>query len=340
MKCPKISVIIPVYNVEKYLKECLDSVINQTFNDIEIICIDDGSTDTSYSILEEYAKKDNRFVILKQENRGAGVARNKGIEVARGEYLYFLDSDDFIDCTLLEKAYIKIKENDSDICIFKTYFYNDKTKKITINWNWENKFDKVQGKKTFNAKIIPNEIFLIFTIPAFTKLYSKSFIMNNSIRFQEIKTCNDVFFNFYTLACANSISFLNEHLVNYRSAQINNLTSNRARTIECIQLAFNLLKQKLIENNLFDMLQISYYKIFAWCVDFEVSLLPTNELKKEWCTKLLQEVPKKYWTPDLAALFENKFVFILKKLFSIIYYEKNKVYKLTILGLKFKIKVL
>ena len=136
--CPKVSIIIPVYNVEKYLKKCLDSVINQTLKDIEIICIDDGSTDSSYTILNEYAQKDNRFVILKQKNNGAGAARNKGIEIAKGEYLYFLDSDDFVDITLLEKAHTKIKENDCDICIFKNYFYNDNTKEKYIN-NLKNK---------------------------------------------------------------------------------------------------------------------------------------------------------------------------------------------------------
>ena len=93
----KVSVIIPVYNVEPYLKEALDSVINQTLREIEIICIDDCSTDNSYNILEEYAKKDNRIIIIKnEENLGVGISRNKGIRLSKGEYIGFVDGDDYI----------------------------------------------------------------------------------------------------------------------------------------------------------------------------------------------------------------------------------------------------
>ena len=93
---PKISVIIPVYNVEKYLRECLDSLLNQTFKDIEIICVNDGSTDGSLNILNEYASKDSRFIIINQNNQGLSAARNNGLNVAKGDYVAFLDSDDYI----------------------------------------------------------------------------------------------------------------------------------------------------------------------------------------------------------------------------------------------------
>ena len=99
---PEISVVIPFYNVQKYLKQCLDSVVNQTFNDIEIICIDDGSSDSSLDILNEYAKKDDRFKILTQENKGPSYTRNRGIDTAQGKYLYFMDSDDYIEPESLE----------------------------------------------------------------------------------------------------------------------------------------------------------------------------------------------------------------------------------------------
>ena len=98
---PKISVIIPVYNAEKYLRVCLDSVVNQTLEDIEIICVNDGSTDKSSNILKEYAEKDGRIIILTQKNQGAAIARNKGISVAKGEYLSLLDCDDFFELDML-----------------------------------------------------------------------------------------------------------------------------------------------------------------------------------------------------------------------------------------------
>lgn len=112
---PKVSVIIPTYNVEKYLSDCLNSILNQTFEDIEIICIDDGSTDSTLKILNEYSSKDNRIKILTQENAGPGVARTKGIAVAQGEYLSFIDSDDYISLDYYEKLYTKAQKTNADI---------------------------------------------------------------------------------------------------------------------------------------------------------------------------------------------------------------------------------
>lgn len=99
----KVSVIIPVYNVEKYLRQNLESVQKQTLKDIEIICVDDGSTDSSCKIAEEFAAADSRFVVIKQQNGGAGAARNNGLRHAKGKYLSFLDSDDFFEPDMLEK---------------------------------------------------------------------------------------------------------------------------------------------------------------------------------------------------------------------------------------------
>ena len=109
---PKVSVIIPVYNVEKYLGPCLDSILGQTLNNIEVICVDDGSTDRSLDILREYEKRDARVKVLTQPNTNAGAARNKGIQQARGEYLSFLDSDDHFDPTMLEKCAARMDQTD------------------------------------------------------------------------------------------------------------------------------------------------------------------------------------------------------------------------------------
>ena len=121
---PKVSVIIPVYNVELYLRICLESVLKQNLKEIEIICVDDGSTDKSLDILLEYAAKDNRITVLKQENLYAGVARNAGLAVARGEYLSFLDSDDFFEPDMHEEMYKKAKEDGSDVVVCGYWLYN------------------------------------------------------------------------------------------------------------------------------------------------------------------------------------------------------------------------
>ena len=112
---PKISVIIPVYNVEKYLSRCLDSIINQTLSDIEIICINDGSSDNSAEILELYSKNDNRIKIITQENKGLSIARNTGLSEAKGEYVSFIDSDDWISPNFFEKLYTSAVKFDADI---------------------------------------------------------------------------------------------------------------------------------------------------------------------------------------------------------------------------------
>ena len=120
---PKVSVIIPVYNAEKYLCECLDSVVNQTLKDIEIICVDDGSTDGSVVILEEYRTKDSRITVISQANGGLSSARNSGMHKAHGEYISFVDSDDLLELNALETAYKIAKDNNLDIIQFERKIY-------------------------------------------------------------------------------------------------------------------------------------------------------------------------------------------------------------------------
>ena len=110
----KISAILPVYNVEQYIKDCLDSIINQTMDDIEIICVNDGSLDNSLQVLEKYAQKDARIKIISQENQGQGIARNNGLKIANGEYITFIDPDDWVDVDMFEKMYKSAKKFDSD----------------------------------------------------------------------------------------------------------------------------------------------------------------------------------------------------------------------------------
>ena len=115
----EISVIVPVYNVSEYLAQCMDSIINQTFEDIEIICVNDGSTDDSLKILEEYSEKDERISIISQENQGQGVARNVGMNAARGNYIFFMDSDDFIKLNALELLHENAVSNNSDVVFYR-----------------------------------------------------------------------------------------------------------------------------------------------------------------------------------------------------------------------------
>ena len=122
---PKVSVIVPVYNVSEYLGQCLDSILLQTLQDIEVICVNDGSTDDSLDILQGYAMFDERLKIISQENAGAGAARNNGIKHATGEYIICLDSDDFFEPDMLEKMVAKAEEDGSDVVVCDFYFFNN-----------------------------------------------------------------------------------------------------------------------------------------------------------------------------------------------------------------------
>ena len=171
---PKISIIIPIYNVEKYLRRCLDSVIQQTFTDFEIICINDGSPDNSLHILEDYASKDNRIKIITQKNQGLSIARNNGLKIAQGDYIYFLDSDDAIHPKLLETAYIFATKHNADMVCFG-YIKSDgikySPKEINVN-NVEYKISNNPLKLALsNSK---------FRIPfnVWTKLYKKEVLKN------------------------------------------------------------------------------------------------------------------------------------------------------------------
>lgn len=196
MKDIKVSIIIPVYNVEKYLKECLQSAINQSLKEIEIICINDGSTDSSLNILEEYEKKYNNIIIINQDNKGQSSARNRGLEVAKGEYIYFLDSDDIIDLNLCKECYKIAKVKDSDILVFdadifcEEEFINENS--ITnyhIEKNLKDSYNRkailtekhINGQEFFNKCIKKNA----YRSAVWLHFFKASFINSNNLRFYE-----------------------------------------------------------------------------------------------------------------------------------------------------------
>lgn len=175
----KVSVIVPVYNVEKYLDVCLDSLINQTFDDFEIICINDGSTDSCLNILRQYAKLDRRIKIFSQKNLGLSAARNAGMRHANGEYIVFVDSDDFLSPAALEKMHTNMSENDSDFMF--SYAYQILPQGISL-WELPNKKEFTTHIKTpvFCEKDLGAEFYLKMLFSAWAKMYKKSFIKDFS----------------------------------------------------------------------------------------------------------------------------------------------------------------
>lgn len=210
----KISIIIPCYNVEKYLNECLDSLVNQTFKDFEIICVDDGSSDNTLLILKQYEQKYPYIKVITQENQYAGVARNNGMKHAQGEYLLFLDSDDFFELDMLEKVYDKAISTKADIVLFDGSCYCDIEKKSRENKNFLHTY-LLKDLDTF-SKENTDLVYQITTPSLWTKLFNKELIFKNKIQFSQTKNSNDIYFSYLALAHANKISFINEKMVHYR----------------------------------------------------------------------------------------------------------------------------
>ena len=208
---PKVSVIIPVYNVEEYLRQCLDSVINQTLKEIEIICVDDGSTDSSLEILKEYAAKDHRITVITQQNLHAGVARNAGLAVAKGEYVHFLDSDDWVEKEVLFNSVNACDKEKTDICIFSGKMIDYKTRTIKpMPW-------LCKGiDKEFFLDDVKDKIFDITSPNCWNKVFKKSIIDDKDIRFQSLTNANDVFFTYAALLNSKKISIIKKEYITYR----------------------------------------------------------------------------------------------------------------------------
>ena len=211
-----LSVIIPVYNVENYLNECLDSVTSQTLEDMEIICIDDGSTDNSPNILKEYQKKDSRIKIITKENGGQATARNLGIKEAQGEYIAFVDSDDFIEPTMFEKLYTKAKDNNLDIAMCKIATFDNQTEEIKDNvWYYMLGVFRDFDKDIFNHKDT-KEFTCHIAVTPYNKLYKTTLLKENNILFPEGLIFEDEKFFYDTYLRAKRVSIVDEFLYYYR----------------------------------------------------------------------------------------------------------------------------
>ena len=253
---PDISVIIPTYNVEKYIEECIDSLRKQTWENFEIICVDDGSTDKTVEILQNYEKEDKRIKVLPMEHCGlAGVMRNKGIQIARGEYCLFLDGDDFFEPEMLEHSLKKAREDDADICMFDARNYYEETKKFKEN--------KVNLKKEYIPEQIPFEgksfpyIMNIGTGCPWTKLVRKSLIDEYHVEFMALPRFNDVYFVFLTLALARRVTIVQEVFVNYRQISTS-LQANNTKTPWDWYDSLKVLRDKLIELDIYKDVELSF----------------------------------------------------------------------------------
>lgn len=240
----KLSVIIPIYNVEKYLKECLDSVVNQTLGDIEIILVDDGSPDNSGKICDEYAKKDNRIKVIHKENGGLGNARNVGIDYATGEYIGFVDSDDWVDLNFFETLYNEAKRTNADISVG-----NFKKIKLGKLKPLPYKYDIKNYKDIKLIKQVGIGLFPYFDLATVRQIYKKEFLNKYKIRYAEKLLYEDVPFSFITGMYAKSIVLCPKTFYMYRfnPKSISNTSKNNRGVFDIFKV-FNLCKEAIEKN--------------------------------------------------------------------------------------------
>lgn len=228
---PKISVIVPVYNTELYIDDCLNSIIGQSFSDLEIIVVNDGSTDKSLELIEAFARKDKRIKVLNQENKGGAAARNAGVKAAVGEYIAFVDSDDTIHPDTYKISYEKAKETNADILMF------GETKFTSPN---ETYYDG------FKALTIPCSIFL------WNKLYKHTFLLEHNFKIPEnIKCYHDETFNSIVFPKAKSITCIKNKFYHYRKKRSGSIqtSSNLQKKSENILNATKYLCENFRKNN-------------------------------------------------------------------------------------------
>ena len=244
---PKVSVIVPVYNVSEYLGQCLDSILLQTLQDIEVICVNDGSTDDSLDILQGYAMFDERLKIISQENAGAGAARNNGIKHATGEYIICLDSDDFFEPDMLEKMVQKAEEDNSDVVVCDFCFFNNETGQIIKN---KNKWDTYLKQSPFKPTELGADLFELRNPASWNKLIKTELIHKNNIAFDEqAKYFEDTPFVCLALINAKKISIIDTIGIYYRVNQNTQLSANyKNHLADCLIAMTGLHKRLTILN--------------------------------------------------------------------------------------------
>ncbi len=271
---PLISIIVPVYNVEQYLDKCVESIVNQTYTNLEIILVDDGSSDSSPALCDKWEKSDKRVIVIHKHNGGVSSARNAALDVSRGDYIGFVDSDDYLEPDMYENLLDSIKQNKSDVavCGFK---YKDNCFSFKNN--------AVISSPEAKIMLFNNRDFPAFEGYSCNKLYSAKIIQSNKIRFNEkYLICEDTLFNFSVFDYSDKVSLVNYCGYNYqyRSSSASNNSDEKLNLgiLDIIEYFLNNSDSALKE------------EVISWSIKFWIG--KADNLIKEHNEKKLKEVIK------------------------------------------------
>lgn len=242
---PLVSIVMPVYNSAPYLHEALNSLLTQTYDNLEIICVNDGSRDESLEILKDYATRDNRIVVIDKKNAGAGAARNTGMGYISGTYMCFMDSDDFLERTAIEHLVQTAEEHKTDAVIFRIDQYDDQTGMFSPN-TWAVSEAHIPSRTIFRAAEIDNfyKRLVGFTV---NKLYRTSFLLGLGLRFPLIGAHEDMPFTYLALSASSRSYYLDETLYHYRRARAGSLSDSTSNRYIYMFEALECLKEGLLK---------------------------------------------------------------------------------------------
>lgn len=314
----KITIIVPVYNVESYLEEALDTVIYQTYKNLEILLIDDGSTDSSGKICDEYAKKDNRIKVFHQENKGLSGARNTGLENATGKYIMFIDSDDKFKLNACEIMYNAIEKTNADYLIGNY---------INIDENgeeWDKPVFSKEKYTEFRLSIKDYEhSFYIMNSAVWNKIFRKSYLDSLNIKFVERLPAEDAIFTTYCFIKSNNVHYIPEIIYEYRQRYTTSISNSCSKKyFEGINKAYNIIYLNFKKNN-----EIGFYRYFyAKSMNYILyKFIDSTQLTKQERIEILQNMK---WFYELGI--EIKVPTILKSVKYIIESIINKDYEQTL----------
>ncbi len=260
-----VSIVIPVYNAQKHLGQCLDSLREQTYENLEIICVNDGSTDGSLSMLEDYASRDGRIHVFSKENEGKGAAsaRNMGLKQISGDYVLILDSDDFFEPDLVESVLDEALRTDADVVVYGADKYDDARERTILPYVSRG-LEDAPAKMPFCWKDVPEKIFQIGDLMAWNKLYRANLIRENDLHFEAIAISDDQLLSFISMVMAKRISVVDRQLLHYRVNTGNSQTSGVARHPESTYLASYGIADKLKELGIYEDVKRSFLNRMFW----------------------------------------------------------------------------
>ncbi len=317
----KVSVILPIYNVEKYLPKCLDVLLAQTLQDIEVICVNDESSDNSLQILENYAAKDDRIKIINQQNSGPGVARNNGIKAAKGEYIAFCDPDDWLAPNACEILYNKAKETGATLVEYAIMVHEEgRNKKQLKNNFYEQEITDISQ----NFPIIFRGV-----SAAWNKFCSAQLLKNNNILFSEGYCCEDLIFSVSVRYHAKKIIYINQPLYNYLHRK-SSITHKKSSVNLAVPDFINDTLRFLQTENIYPTVEDDFWNCALGLLTIHYRKLPKENID-EYKAKCKSIMPADIYKKFASYTKEKTF---LRQLFSLGY--NGKVYELTILGIRMK----